>query len=215
MKKQKNKKVIKPMLIREYVGEQNIKKWLLENYTFTNKHTFISAVQLFDEYNKSFNPFKIPVPTEYDLEARKLLKCYLTFWANLNDILEELKWNTKEGFLYYTDDENDELTEDSDKIQGIFHLIKKKDIDKNIIEAPKNNILDFAKRHYYNKFFDNEDDKDNVCYIFDFKQFEEDNRTKNINKLIAGYPYSNEHIHGAWDSHPTIYRYWRGIIEKE
>lgn len=210
-KSKKNKKVIKPMLIREYVGKQNIEKWLLENYTFTDKRTFISAVQLFDEYNNSFDPFKIPVPTDYNLEARKLLKCYVTFWATLNDVLEELEWNTKEGFLYYTDDDTDQVSEKSDRIQGIFHLLKKKDIGKNIIEAPKNDILDFADRSYYIDFFE---DDNNICYIFDFKSVEENTHSENINKLIEGYPYSDEYIHEAWYSFPTIYRYWKGVITK-
>src|SRR5690606_19959621 len=116
----KNKKTIKPMSMRQYVGEKNIEKWLLENYTFTDKHTFISGVQLFDEFNKSFSPFEIPVSTEYDLEPEKLLKSYVRFWVRLNDILIKLNWKVKEGFLYYTDDNDTfNVTEDSDKIQGI------------------------------------------------------------------------------------------------
>lgn len=210
----KNKKTIKPMSMRQYVGEKNIEKWLLDNYTFTDKHTFISGVQLFDEFNKSFSPFEIPVSTEYDLEPEKLLKCYVRFWVRLNDILIKLNWKVKEGFLYYTDD-NDTIsvTEDSDKIQGIFKLLKKKDVNKKIIEAPTNNIIDIGDQLYYEDVYNDLDDEKDSLDFFDFKNIETRAESQNFKRLMDGYPYSDEYIHGVWDGYPTIYRYWRIIVE--
>lgn len=213
MKKQ-NKKDLKP--IRNYTSEKNIEKWLLENYTFTDKHTFISGVQLFNEFNNEnqmWDPIQLPFLDHYNLKPKKVLDYYLKFWINLNDVLKKLEWPVEQNFIVYTDDETDSVSESSDKIQGIFYLLKKKDINKNIIEAPKDRILDSFTRYSFRKQTINEniDSFD----LFDFRQIEESTQTENIDKLIAGFPYSDEFIHHPWYSFPTIYRYWRGIISTE
>lgn len=215
MKKQKQKKKdLKP--IRNYTSEKNIEKWLLENYTFTDKHTFISGVQLFNEFNNEnqmWDPLQLPFLDHYNLQPKKVLKYYLKFWINLNDVLKKLEWPIEHNFIVYTDDETDLVSENSDKIQGIFYLLKKKDINKNIIEAPKDRILDSYTRYCFQKQIINEDI--DSCDLFDFRFIEESTHSDNIDKLIEGFPYSDEYIPHPWYCFPTIYRYWRGIIEKE
>jgi len=200
--------------LKNYTSKKNIKKWLIDNYTYTNKHNFISGIQLFDTFNNNntmWEPIQLPFADYYNIKPEKVLKAYLNFWVNMNDVLQDLNWPVEQNFITYTDDKTDTVSEKSDKIQGIFFIINKKDINKNIPEAPEDRILDFGNRMSLSR---NEIDEeiDFHDYLLDFRSIEENQQSRNIDKLIAGYPDTNEYIQGPWDGFPTIFRYWRGAI---
>lgn len=194
-----------------YTHVNHIKNWLEKTYTHTDKNTFISVAQLFDEFDSFMEKKRIRT---LDFEVSSLEEyetLYKEFWVNLRVALNDLNWPVEENFIYYANDGTEEVTENSYKIQGIFHLLKNKDVNKNIIEAPKDRILMLANRFDYDE--KRVDKKKDSCDLFDFRAVEERSHSRRIDNWIAGKPESNEFSEYPWFGYPAIYSHWQTTLD--
>lgn len=198
----------KSIKLKHYTHKDHIKTWLTDIYTFTDKKTFISYVQLVDEFEQYMDKNKIQ-SLEYELnDYNEFISFYTKLFKNLKKSLKELEWPCEEGYLSYEESPLNYIAKDQYKIQGFFYLLKKKDIKKKYIEvAPENNMLtddnriDYPPSLEFNK-------RTTCCYIIDFVGIEEKANSKNIDRLIAGSPDSDEFMVECWENYPVIYSYW-------